>query len=325
MKFERYSKVFVIVTCIIGILISITVYATNSNQDTEIKNEALTKTESKKEEILPVKNDEFDQAVAKMQQKKEEVTINSFIEAYGISKEDLLKIKTELKSWEEVSKYLYNNKINDKLSKEQIVELYNNGYDLQDINRAEQIARSSNKNVKEILTVRGIKDDTKNTNVKSWDEVANILNVDTSSHEEKIGLTDEKIEKLTKEGFTKKQIIDSIVLSKKYEKEDDEILKKVKEGKGIEDIEKEYEDSNNTSQKNEDKQLLIKFSGKPEDKEQVIDENTTKYIENGFSLQDVELAKSLGKKYNKNLEDILTVKKAKNGWNNVISILEGDK
>lgn len=325
MDFNKYKKGFALISCIACILISITVYATNSNQDTEIKNEALTKTESKKEDILPVKNDEFDKAVAKMQEKKDEVTINSFIETYGISKEDLLKIKTELKSWEEVSKYLYNNKINDKLSKEQIVELYNNGYDLQDINRAEQIARSSNKNVKEILTVRGIKDDTKNTNVKSWDEVANILNVDTSSHEEKIGLTDEKIEKLTKEGFTKKQIIDSIVLSKKYEKEDDEILKKVKEGKGIEDIEKEYEDSNNTSQKNEDKQLLIKFSGKPEDKEQVIDENTTKYIENGFSLQDVELAKSLGKKYNKNLEDILTVKKAKNGWNNVISILEGDK
>lgn len=318
--------------CVLGItffLIPTTVFAINKVFGTEV---TRVKKDSLSSESNEIKTSDTNVSGVNS---FDEILIKSFMKTYDVSREEILKLKADLGDWNEVSKALYAKKHDKSLSEDKITELYNEGYNLQDISQAQNVAMLCDKTAEEILVMKGKPAQasgsgdkySNSSKTKSWDEIEKVLNVDNRSAEEQLGITKEKKEELQKEGLTEKQIIDAAVLAKNYSKDKDEVFNKIKDGSTLEEIKKGYFEEK------------LKIKGAEPTKEEVFkniedaikkqynitDAEINKYKESGFNAIDISIAESLAKKYNKKVEDILSMKKNIKEWKDVYSLLGGGK
>lgn len=318
--------------CVLGItffLIPTTVFAINKVLGTEVAGAKENSLSSESKEIKTSDTNvsgvnSFDEAL-----------IKSFMKTYGVSREEILKLKADLGDWSEISKTLYEKKHGKSFSEDKIIELYNEGYNLQDISHAQDIAMLCDKTAEEILVMKGKPvqasgsgDKYSNSSkTKSWDEIEKILNVDNRNAEEQLGITKEKKEELRKEGLTEKQIIDGAVLAKNYNKDKDEVFKRIKDGGTIEEIKKDYFEEKLKIKGAEPTKEEISKNMEDAIKKQynITDAEIKKYKESGFDAIDICIAESLAKKYNKKVGDILSMKKNIKEWKDVYSLLGGGK
>lgn len=183
--------------CVLGItffLIPTTVFAINKVLGTEVA--------GAKENSLSIESKEIKTSDTNVSgvNSFDEALIKSFMKTYGVSREEILKLKADLGDWNEVSKALYAKKHDKSLSEDKIIELYNEGYNLQDISQAQNIAMLCDKTAEEILVMKGkpaqasVNGDkySNSSKTKSWDEIEKILNVDCRNAEEQLGITKEK-------------------------------------------------------------------------------------------------------------------------------------
>lgn len=132
---------------------------------------------------------------------------------------------------------------------------------------------------------------------------------------------------MQKEGLTEKQIIDAAVLAKNYSKDKDEVFNKIKDGSTLEEIKKDYFEEKLKIKKAEPTKEEVFKNIEDAIKKQynITDAEINKYKESGFNAIDISIAESLAKKYNKKVQDILSMKKNIKEWKDVYSLLGGGK
>ena len=137
----------------------------------------------------------------KLKALEDDRTAVELAETYKKSKDEILKLKEKLGSWNEVTKALFQEKLDNNLPKDKVLELYKQGYGIQDIEKAEELARLCEKSPEELLKKKGKTLDfqTKTIDGKeskkktSWDDVIKEFNIDTRTKEEKVGMPAEKL------------------------------------------------------------------------------------------------------------------------------------
>jgi len=214
---------------------------------------------------------------------------------YIKSQEEILKMKESLGSWQKVQSELEKFLGTLKLSQQQKIDLFNQGYKIQDIDQAEGLALTYGITPGEILKMKNnsvtkenkaldkatdnktlTSKDASKTEENSWEDVRLLLDVKKS-----VQMSDLSLEEA-------KQI------------EADIHNKKGMGGETTKDIEKKMLKANDVT---EEEIALCKKNG----------------IINNF---DIAFAKSFSKKYNTSLQKVLDLKKEKGNWNDVKNELE---
>jgi cell division protein YceG involved in septum cleavage len=131
--------------------------------------------------------------------------------------------------------------VEKELTQEQIVKLYEKGYGLQDIEKAQQLAGISGKSMESILELKGKKlGKEQEDKEKSWDAVNKELGLDRESQLNKIGMKTSGLEALKEEGLTEDQAWKAGALAFNYKKPIKEIVDNLKKGKSLDLIQKQY-------------------------------------------------------------------------------------
>lgn len=194
--------------------------------------------------------EEAEEILAKLGFKQDDsVTIESYAKTYGKSKEEIKKLKDQLKNWTDVAARLIEERNRSKqLPKDKVLELYEQGYSVEDIEKAELFAAQCDKSPEEVLKIKGRTldfvmrdvDENAKKNTKTWDEVAAVLGIDNREWYEKLGISKNDVERMKKKGYSEKQIADIVALASKYNKNYKETFEQVEKGKSIEKLEEVY-------------------------------------------------------------------------------------
>lgn len=226
------------------------------------------------------------------------------------------------------------------LTHEEELVLYNQGYDFSDITEAEHLSMLSGKTPQEILGMKGKTtfDTEKQADgtstivkkeVKTWQQVMDTLGVKDQSITDVLGVSSQQIDDMKRQGLTDAQIQEASALAFNYKKDYKDILKEMKNGKKIEDLQKEYWEENMTSLKNrntfaqddqaENEKILKKQYN-------ITDDDIAKCKQyNITSTIEIAYAKDMANKHNVTLEKVLELKKQYNDWNKVSDTLGGGK
>lgn len=213
------------------------------------------------------------------------------------------------------------------LTKEKISELYDNGYSLADIEKAEELSVLCGMDTEEILNLKYYrKDNVLTTSDKSWEEIEADLCSDKNHAFNKLKIPKDKIKKLKNEHFSNNQIIEAGILALNYEKDYDKIIKDFKSGKTYNQLDKEYWEERNSSSMNK---TANKVSDQKEledsirnDKE-ISDEDIELSGKYGITqIIEIGYAKNLAEKYKTSLKNVLELKVKEKNWNDVISVLK---
>lgn len=94
------------------------------------------------------------------------------------------------------TKYMKEKKRDIRLTDEKVVELYEQGYGILDIEKAEYLASFCDSMPEDILLVKGTNDK------KSWDDVISELKIDAKTPVEKLGVPDNLKADLESRGFS---------------------------------------------------------------------------------------------------------------------------
>ena len=262
-----------------------------------------------------------------IQEKNEENYIAHLMKTYGKSKDELLKLKSQLGSWDKVANKLMNDSFKSRqLTKERVEKLIRQGYRLSDIGMADHLSVYCEKTAEEILAY---KTKTGTNKSKTWDDVIKELKIDTRSIAEKKGMPVELINKLKNQGLSQIEIDNIALLAKNFGKTYDEVLDEVKKGKKAEQIEEQYrkERFEKSSVKNRplsqaqaelEKRMIVKYN--------ITDEDIKKCNQLGIkSVIIVGHAKFIARSHNTTLDQVLELKKKHANWNDVVEELEGKK
>ncbi len=213
------------------------------------------------------------------------------------------------------------------LTKEKISELYDSGYSLADIEKAEELSILCGMDVVEVLNFKYYrKDNVLTTSDKSWEMIEDDLSSAKNHAFNKLKIPKDKIKKLKNEHFTNDQIIEVGILALNYAKDYDRILKDFKSGKTYNQLDKEYWEERNNDLKN-------KLANRVSDQKDL--ENG---IKNDYKISDEDIqlggkyginqiieigyAKNLAEKYKTSLKNVLELKIKEKNWNDVISALK---
>lgn len=94
----------------------------------------------------------------------EQKIANMYSQLYKVSLDKVIDLKAKYDSWKEVNEELMTEKY--LISSDQKIKLYDTGYSVTDIEKAEELALKSGKNANDIIAVRG-----KGEDVLTWSEV----------------------------------------------------------------------------------------------------------------------------------------------------------
>lgn len=254
MKFKKLNLI------IIGMILIITVggltYAVqniNSSESNTNETSVIQQTQSKQ-----TNDDKINEFMKKSQEyfaaKKDERMKKDLAESYGKSEKEIQKMKDEAGNWKDVSAKLLEQKNDKSLTEEKVLELRDKGYSTSDIDMAEQLASKCNKTPEEILSIKGKTSDYNQKlvnkgkannnaavdNSKSWDEVCQILNIETRTPAERVGASKEQVEQLKKDGLSQESINNAALLAEKYGKSFNNIISEMKNGKKIDELDNQY-------------------------------------------------------------------------------------
>lgn len=225
-------------------------------------------------------------------------------------------------------------KYSKSISRQRVVELYDQGYGLQDIEKAQELAASSGKSIEELLKEKG-----KPYEKKSWESVMKKLNlnanksldINTINTIKKIGLTDEQITELKERGIGDLQIIQIALLCKNYNKDYTDVIESIDTGISIEDLNKNYIDEyKNSFEYKKQMEEIKKLKEKRQEnilkeKLQISEAELEELIKDKKKKNDMLTAIDLAEKYNSDFEHVLKLRKNSQDWQKVIIELGGKK
>jgi len=218
------------------------------------------------------------------------------------------------------------------LSRRTALALYDQGYDFYDIEIAKELALFCTKTPLELLQIKGksvyvsSEDEAQGkVNIenqsKSWAEVVEELGIKLEKPVEALGIPDEKISELKQQNLDDNEIEAVFAMAYNFQKDYREIASELKRGSTIEELEKRYteERESESRQKRVDAKIAKKNTEKILiNKYQITDKDIEKCKKHGITnLVDIAFAKSLAKKSNMNLDQILELKNEHKQWNRV--------
>lgn len=160
---------------------------------------------------------------------------NVYAQIYQLPYDQIIQIKAEKGSWEEVNQQIVKEKymISDADKTMYIKE----GYTLEDLYEADKLAFDSGVNANTIIKERGKKEE-----IKDWETVKKNLSLDTRSDLEKAGVSKKDIKELKRKKYSDTDIsrIASVVFNsgKPYT----DIIKEIENGTSLDDLENEIRD-----------------------------------------------------------------------------------
>jgi hypothetical protein len=318
MSFKKTKKLKYI-SILTGLLIVIgtSAYAIQNNiiSDNSVSTDKVN--EKSQLSTSSAKLEEFRKKVA---ERENETLAKELGKQYSKSEEEIRKMKSELGNWKDVSVKLMQDK--KSLTKEKILELRDEGYSLSDIDEAERLALMCDKTPEEILAVKGktsdydqkVDNDGKGTNnaavdnSKSWDEVIQILKIETRTPAEKAGVSKARVEELKKNGVSEDEINKAAVLVQNYKKDFDEVLNEIKKGKKFEELDDQYnKEKMDTPQYKalHEKKLLEAEENLLKKNYKVTDDMINKCHNYGIKGIDIIVIKKLIDKHNLPVEQVL--------------------
>ncbi|WHH58412.1 hypothetical protein [Petroclostridium sp. X23] len=245
-------------------------------------------------------------------------------------------------NWESAVMSITEDKYNQIVSKERINQLYDEGYGLQDINKALQLTLTTNGNFDAILKKIGkltyepeesadqnsIAKDKASDKNKKWAAIEAELGVDTQSEIKKLGLSEKEINQHKGKGLKSEEIMQIAVISKNADKSFDDIYNEYKKsGKKLEDMHKEYIEKklkSNMPAPRKNPQSLEEAEQEIREQYHITDQEIQKCKEYGINrIYEIGYVKSLSEKHKQSVEKILALKKKNKEWNVVRKVLEG--
>ena len=220
-------------------------------------------------------------------------------------------------------------KINDKnkattLTKEKLSELYDSGYSLNDIEKAEKLSISSHKTIEDILKLKySHKDNTLVPTSKSWNAIeSDLLGSSTKSNELK-SLND-KTATLKNEKLSDERISQVNILSLNYGKDSSLIIKDMESGKTYEELDKQYWEEHQAELKKVDTQKSqTEIESTARKKNNISDDDIKLAKKYGVqNIIEIGYAKSLTQKYNSSLKHVLELKSKEMKWSAVENMLK---
>lgn len=324
MKFKKLNLI------VIGMILVITAggltfaVQNNNSSDSNTNKTAI----NPKSEKKPSDDEKLNEFIKKSQEylesKKDERMKKDLAESYGKSEMEIQKMKDESGNWKNVSAKLFEQKNDKSLTEEKVLELRDKGYSTSDIDMAEQLASKCDKTTEEILSIKGktsdynqklvnkgkVTNDTDIDNSKSWDEVCQILNIDTRTPAERVGVSKEQVEQLKKDGLREESINNAALLTEKYDKSFENIISEMKNGKKIDELENQY--IKEQMNKPENKELNEKRQKAAEEnalKRQfgVTEDMISECHKHGIEGINIIVIKNLVDKYNVTVEKVLSI------------------
>ncbi|MCX8132307.1 MAG: hypothetical protein N3I35_19710 [Clostridia bacterium] len=229
-------------------------------------------------------------------------------------------------------------KAHKKLPREKELELYNQGYDFYDIDRAEQLSLFCDKTPEEILKMKGkttfidkINGDKRAVEEVSrpWNDVIKELDIKAKTPVEELKIPSEQVKEMKNQGLSEQEINEVAIMSFNYKKEYKEIFKNLKKGKTIKELKKMYWEENI----NASKRKFIPYAQIESDTERILkkqygitDQEIEKCRQYGIdNIVDIAFAKDLANKNKVKLDKVLNLKKDKKEWKAVKDVLGGGK
>ncbi|AEY65640.1 hypothetical protein [Clostridium sp. BNL1100] len=242
---------------------------------------------------------------------------------------DSLNISSKLDSsnyekWKESLK-----KINDRnkvttLTKEKLNELYDSGYSLNDIEKAEKLSISSHKAIEDILNLKySHKGKTLVQTDKSWDDIESDLLGSTTKGNELKSINAEE-ETLKNKKLSKEQVSQINILSLNYGKDTNLIISDMESGKTYEELDKQYWEEHQAELKKVDTQKSqMEIESNAREKNNISDEDIKLAKKYGMqNIIEIGYAKSLTQKFNSSLKHVLELKSKEKKWSAVENILK---
>jgi len=260
---------------------------------------------------------------------------NDFTKDIGIEKSlpvDITNLKqigaTNYEEWKEMKNRIITQKTGKKLSKEHIVELYNKGYSLNDIEKAESISILYDIEIDEILNLKyDVQDKRVIPSKRTWEEIEADIVADKGIQSSKIKMSEKTIKALKEKGLTDEQLVEIEVLALNYGKECSEIAKEMQAGKSYDQLDEKYWNERRSKVEADAKQSILsqeELEAKIRDERKITDEEIKLCSKYGINkIIEIGLAKDIADRYNTTLEKILKLKSENISWSKVIEVLKG--
>ncbi len=173
----------------------------------------------------------------KPEEKKEEVyqslsksdreTADLYAQLYETEREEVAKIQTETKDWEQTGREL--EQAFFTIPENTKYQMAKEGYSLDDLEQAEKLSLKTGRKAIELARAKG-----KASENKSWSEV--VKDSEILSTEEQLGLTKEQIQQLKDKSLNKEERMEVAVLLLNETYTFEEVLEKLDAGKTVEEL-----------------------------------------------------------------------------------------
>jgi hypothetical protein len=162
--------------------------------------------------------------------KSDQETVDLYAELYETEREEVAKIQTETKDWEQTGRELEQAFFTiPENTKYQMAE---EGYSLDDLEQAEKLSVKTGRKAIELAKAKG-----KASENKSWSEV--VKDDEILSTEEQMGLSKEQIQQLKDKSLSKEERMEVAILLLNETYTFEEVLEKLDAGETVEELTKE--------------------------------------------------------------------------------------
>ncbi len=225
--------------------------------------------------------------------------------------------------WKESLKKIDKNKATT-LTKERLSELYDSGYSLNDIEKAEKLSNSSHKPIEDILKLKySHKGNTLVPTDKSWDDIEIDLLGSTTKGNELKSLNAEA-DAMKNKKLSKEQVSQINILSLNYGKDTNLIISDMESGKTYDELDKQYWEEHQAELKKVDTQKSqVEIESTAKEKNNISDDDIKLAKKYGMqNIIEIGYAKSLTQKFNSSLKHVLELKSKEKKWSAVENILK---
>jgi|LSQX01.1.fsa_nt_gb hypothetical protein len=326
MKIKIISTITILAIAITATVFAVAATAKNENIPESVSNSVYNTSEFST--IDEMDEEELKMIMEKAEELNRDITVKSLADAYGKTEEEILKLKAELKTWEAVSQKLLSGIEEAKrLPKEKVLELYNEGYGVRDIEKAEEIAIKSDKAPEEILELKGKTTDfnermadeedakkkgnlyrgsKKNYKARTWKEVTDVMGIDDADADEA---------SIEEEADMSRKGTEQMKKGKIEKSENTEKLEKTKESEKEEKTSKTVKASKKETLEEREQHYINQLD--------ISNDTVNKCRKNGLRDFDMVRVDALSKQYNVSPDKIIELKKTKKNWSEVDRELGG--
>lgn len=157
-------------------------------------------------------------------------TADLYAELYETEREEVAKLQSKTKDWEKTGKELEQTFFTIPENKKYQME--KEGYALEDLQEAERLSAKTGRKAMELAKAKG-----KALENKSWSEVVKDSEILTT--EEQLGLSKQQIKQLKDKSLDREERIDVAVLLLNESYTFEEVMKKLEEGKTVDELTKQ--------------------------------------------------------------------------------------